>query len=101
MPRFVVAMIIVMQKFQGLGGQLPPTPPHDLHVAPPLGLLAFWLILQLVLHGARSSCVYMGQLDFFIRKAPNWRIQLQQAFYLSTLFVGFILGNILSWSIKK
>ncbi|KAG9443228.1 hypothetical protein H6P81_014568 [Aristolochia fimbriata] len=55
----------------------------------------FWLVPQYFLVGAGEAFAYVGQLEFFIREAPEKMKSLSTGFFLSTLAMGFFLSSLL------
>ncbi|XP_068654984.1 protein NRT1/ PTR FAMILY 6.4 isoform X2 [Aristolochia californica] len=55
----------------------------------------FWLVPQYFLVGAGEAFAYVGQLEFFIREAPERMKSLSTGFFLSTLAMGFFLSSLL------
>ncbi|XP_065873716.1 protein NRT1/ PTR FAMILY 6.4 [Euphorbia lathyris] len=56
---------------------------------------AFWLVPQFFLVGAGEAFAYVGQLEFFIREAPERMKSLSTGFFLSTLSMGFFVSSLL------
>ncbi|GMG98704.1 hypothetical protein Nepgr_000544 [Nepenthes gracilis] len=56
---------------------------------------AFWLVPQLFLVGAGEAFAYVGQLEFFIREAPERMKSMSTGLFLSTLSMGFFLSSLL------
>ncbi|GJN27355.1 hypothetical protein PR202_gb15373 [Eleusine coracana subsp. coracana] len=56
---------------------------------------AFWLVPQLVLVGAGEAFAYVGQLQFFIREAPERMKSLCTGLCLATVAMGFFLSSAL------
>ncbi|WCJ37507.1 Major facilitator superfamily protein [Euphorbia peplus] len=55
----------------------------------------FWLLPQFILVGAGEAFAYVGQLEFFIREAPERMKSLSTGFFLSTLSMGFFVSSLL------
>ncbi|XP_062185607.1 protein NRT1/ PTR FAMILY 6.4-like [Phragmites australis] len=56
---------------------------------------AFWLVPQYFLVGAGEAFAYVGQLEFFIREAPERMKSMSTGLFLSTLAMGFFLSSAL------
>jgi dipeptide/tripeptide permease len=56
---------------------------------------AFWLVLQFFLVGAGEAFAYVGQLEFFIREAPERMKSMSTGLFLATLAMGFFLSSLL------
>ncbi|KAM0881194.1 hypothetical protein ACQ4PT_033084 [Festuca glaucescens] len=56
---------------------------------------AFWLVLQFFLVGAGEAFAYVGQLEFFIREAPERMKSMSTGLFLATLAMGFFLSSFL------
>ncbi|XP_062222944.1 protein NRT1/ PTR FAMILY 6.4-like isoform X2 [Phragmites australis] len=61
------------------------------HVA----ISAFWLVPQFFLVGAGEAFAYVGQLEFFIREAPERMKSMSTGLFLVTLSMGFFLSSFL------
>ncbi|KAG6604876.1 Protein NRT1/ PTR FAMILY 6.4, partial [Cucurbita argyrosperma subsp. sororia] len=55
----------------------------------------FWLIPQFFLVGAGEAFAYVGQLEFFIREAPERMKSMSTGLFLSTLSMGFFASSLL------
>lgn len=55
----------------------------------------FWLVSQYVLVGTGEAFAYVGQLEFFIREAPERMKSMSTGLFLSTLALGFFLSSLL------
>ncbi|CAN6239750.1 unnamed protein product [Urochloa humidicola] len=53
----------------------------------------FWLVPQLFLVGASEAFGYVGQLEFFIREAPERMKSMSTGLFLTTLSMGFYLSS--------
>ncbi|KAF5726468.1 putative oligopeptide transporter [Tripterygium wilfordii] len=62
---------------------------------------AFWLVPQFFLVGAGEAFAYVGQLEFFIREAPERMKSLSTGFFLSTLSMGFFVSSLLVSIVDK
>lgn len=58
-------------------------------------LSAFWLVPQFFLVGAGEAFAYVGQLEFFIREAPERMKSMSTGFFLATLSMGFFVSSLL------
>ena len=56
---------------------------------------AFWLVPQFFLVGAGEAFAYVGQLEFFIREAPDRMKSMSTGLFLSTLSMGFFVSSLL------
>ncbi|PUZ47524.1 hypothetical protein GQ55_7G172400 [Panicum hallii var. hallii] len=56
---------------------------------------AFWLVPQFFLVGASEAFGYVGQLEFFIREAPERMKSMSTGLFLTTLSMGFYLSSAL------
>ncbi|KQJ99998.2 hypothetical protein BRADI_3g47010v3 [Brachypodium distachyon] len=63
------------------------------HASPPVS--AFWLVPQFFLVGAGEAFAYVGQLEFFIREAPERMKSMSTGLFLVTLSMGFFLSSFL------
>lgn len=62
---------------------------------------AFWLIPQFFLVGAGEAFAYVGQLEFFIREAPERMKSLSTGLFLTTLSTGFFVSSLLVSIVDK
>ncbi|PQQ04832.1 hypothetical protein Pyn_35176 [Prunus yedoensis var. nudiflora] len=62
---------------------------------------AFWLVLQYFLVGAGEAFVYVGQLEFFIREAPDRMKSMSTGLFLSTISMGFYVSTLLVTVVDK
>ncbi|TKW39955.1 hypothetical protein SEVIR_1G213900v4 [Setaria viridis] len=67
----------------------------DGHVA----ISAFWLVPQFFLVGAGEAFAYVGQLEFFIREAPERMKSMSTGLFLVTLSMGFFLSSFLVFAV--
>ncbi|CAN8258517.1 unnamed protein product [Cochlearia groenlandica] len=56
---------------------------------------AFWLIPQYFLVGAGEAFAYVGQLEFFIREAPERMKSMSTGLFLSAISMGFFVSSLL------
>ncbi|KAL1197482.1 Protein NRT1/ PTR FAMILY 6.4 [Cardamine amara subsp. amara] len=56
---------------------------------------AFWLVPQFFLVGAGEAFAYVGQLEFFIREAPERMKSMSTGLFLSTISMGFFVSSLL------
>ncbi|CAI9090206.1 OLC1v1024932C2 [Oldenlandia corymbosa var. corymbosa] len=68
---------------------------------PPKKLSAFWLVPQFFLVGAGEAFAYVGQLEFFIREAPERMKSLSTGLFLTTLSMGYFLSSLLVTLVNK
>lgn len=62
---------------------------------------AFWLVPQFFLVGAGEAFVYVGQLEFFIREAPERMKSMSTGLFLSTISMGFFVSSLLVSIVAK
>ncbi|KAL5988065.1 hypothetical protein ACLOJK_035828 [Asimina triloba] len=55
----------------------------------------FWLVPQYFLVGAGEAFAYVGQLEFFIREAPERMKSMSTGLFLTTLSMGFFVSSLL------
>jgi dipeptide/tripeptide permease len=60
---------------------------------------AFWLVPQFFLVGAGEAFAYVGQLEFFIREAPERMKSMSTGLFLVTLSMGFFLSSFLVFTV--
>ncbi|KAK6157307.1 hypothetical protein DH2020_011555 [Rehmannia glutinosa] len=58
-------------------------------------ITAFWLVPQFFLVGAGEAFAYVGQLEFFIREAPERMKSMSTGLFLSTLSMGYFVSSLL------
>ncbi|XP_050381148.1 protein NRT1/ PTR FAMILY 6.4 [Argentina anserina] len=68
---------------------------HDIKIS------AFWLVPQYFLVGAGEAFVYVGQLEFFIREAPERMKSMSTGLFLSTISMGFYVSSLLVTLVDK
>ncbi|KAK7276528.1 hypothetical protein RIF29_17669 [Crotalaria pallida] len=62
---------------------------------------AFWLVPQFFLVGAGEAFAYVGQLEFFIREAPERMKSMSTGLFLTTLSMGFFVSSLLVSIVDK
>lgn len=62
---------------------------------------AFWLVPQFFIVGAGEAFAYVGQLEFFIREAPERMKSMSTGLFLSTLSMGYFLSSLLVTVVEK
>lgn len=62
---------------------------------------AFWLVPQYFLVGAGEAFAYVGQLEFFIREAPERMKSMSTGLFLSTISMGFFVSSLLVTLVDK
>ncbi|KAL6140171.1 hypothetical protein ACLB2K_058472 [Fragaria x ananassa] len=62
---------------------------------------AFWLVPQYFLVGAGEAFLYVGQLEFFIREAPDRMKSMSTGLFLSTISMGFYVSSLLVTVVDK
>ncbi|XP_017254418.1 protein NRT1/ PTR FAMILY 6.4-like [Daucus carota subsp. sativus] len=58
-------------------------------------ITAFWLVPQFFIVGAGEAFAYVGQLEFFIREAPERMKSMSTGLFLSTLAMGYFVSSLL------
>ncbi|KAJ0441496.1 putative ABC-type nitrate transporter [Helianthus annuus] len=66
-----------------------------MHVNEKTDISAFWLVPQFFLVGAGEAFAYVGQLEFFIREAPERMKSMSTGLFLSTLAMGYFMSSVL------
>ncbi|KAF6159126.1 hypothetical protein GIB67_032743 [Kingdonia uniflora] len=61
----------------------------------------FWLVPQFFLVGAGEAFAYVGQLEFFIREAPERMKSMSTGLFLTTLSMGFFVSSLLVSVVDK
>ncbi|XP_060187661.1 protein NRT1/ PTR FAMILY 6.4-like [Lycium barbarum] len=56
---------------------------------------AFWLVPQFFIVGAGEAFAYVGQLEFFIREAPERMKSMSTGLFLSSVSMGYFLSSLL------
>ncbi|WOL19848.1 protein NRT1/ PTR FAMILY 6.4 [Canna indica] len=69
--------------------------------APTEIISVFWLVPQFFLVGAGEAFAYVGQLEFFIREAPERMKSMSTGLFLSTLSMGFFFSSLLVSLVDK
>ncbi|OIT00126.1 PREDICTED: protein NRT1/ PTR FAMILY 6.4-like [Nicotiana attenuata] len=62
---------------------------------------AFWLVPQFFIVGAGEAFAYVGQLEFFIREAPEGMKSMSTGLFLSTLSMGYFVSSLLVSLVTK
>lgn len=62
---------------------------------------AFWLVPQFFIVGAGEAFAYVGQLEFFIREAPEGMKSMSTGLFLSTLSMGYFVSSLLVSLVQK
>lgn len=62
---------------------------------------AFWLVPQFFLVGAGEAFAYVGQLEFFIREAPERMKSMSTGLFLCTLSMGYFVSSLLVSIVDK
>lgn len=62
---------------------------------------AFWLVPQYFLVGAGEAFAYVGQLEFFIREAPERMKSMSTGLFLSTISMGFFFSSLMVSIVDK
>lgn len=68
---------------------------REMAVQKNIHIRAFWLVPQFFLVGAGEAFAYVGQLEFFIREAPERMKSLSTGLFLSTLAMGYFVSSLL------
>ncbi|CAA2980656.1 NRT1 PTR FAMILY -like [Olea europaea subsp. europaea] len=66
-----------------------------------INIRAFWLVPQFFLLGAGEAFAYVGQLEFFIREAPERMKSMSTGLFLSTLSMGYFVSSLLVSLVDK
>ncbi|KAI3858227.1 hypothetical protein MKW92_014056 [Papaver armeniacum] len=61
----------------------------------------FWLVPQYFLVGAGEGFAYVGQLEFFIREAPERMKSMSTGLFLTTVAMGFYVSSLLVSLVDK
>lgn len=72
-----------------------------IYVQEEVKISAFWLVIQYFLVGAGEAFVYVGELEFFIREAPERMKSMSTGLFLSTISMGFFFSSILVTIVVK
>ncbi|KAL3635425.1 hypothetical protein CASFOL_019972 [Castilleja foliolosa] len=64
-------------------------------------ITAFWLVPQFFLVGAGEAFAYVGQLEFFIREAPERMKSMSTGLFLSTISMGYFVSSLLVSLVDK
>ncbi|CAN6273227.1 unnamed protein product [Urochloa humidicola] len=72
---------------------------RDAAVGSATAISAFWLVPQFFLVGAGEAFAYVGQLEFFIREAPERMKSMSTGLFLVTLSMGFFLSSFLVFAV--
>ncbi|XP_020596763.1 protein NRT1/ PTR FAMILY 6.4 [Phalaenopsis equestris] len=89
----VLAMAVAAAGEMGRGGRLQNEGKNSISV--------FWLVPQFCLVGMGEGFAYVGQLEFFIREAPEKMKSMSTGLFLSTLSMGFFLSSVLVTVVDK
>ncbi|KAI3809734.1 hypothetical protein L1987_19334 [Smallanthus sonchifolius] len=68
---------------------------REMFVNEKMEISAFWLFPQFFLVGAGEAFAYVGQLEFFIREAPERMKSMSTGLFLSTLAMGYFMSSVL------
>lgn len=68
---------------------------RDQFVDHTIKIRAFWLVPQFFFVGAGEGFAYVGQLEFFIREAPEKMKSMSTGFFLSSIAMGFYVSTLL------
>lgn len=68
---------------------------RGMHNNQTIEISAFWLVPQFFLVGAGEAFAYVGQLEFFIREAPERMKSMSTGLFLSTLAMGYFFSSVL------
>lgn len=66
-----------------------------------LKISAFWLVPQFFLVGAGEAFVYVGELEFFIREAPERMKSMSTGLFLSAISMGMFVSSLLVSLVDK
>uniref|UniRef100_A0A5B7BX42 Uncharacterized protein n=1 Tax=Davidia involucrata TaxID=16924 RepID=A0A5B7BX42_DAVIN len=62
---------------------------------------AFWLVPQFFIVGVGEAFTYVGQLEFFIREAPERMKSMSTGLFLTTLSMGYFVSSLLVSLVDK
>lgn len=62
---------------------------------------AFWLVPQLFLVGTGQAFAYVGQLEFFIREAPEGMKSMSTGLFLTAISMGYFVSSLLVSIVDK
>ncbi|KAK8694301.1 hypothetical protein V6N13_071855 [Hibiscus sabdariffa] len=68
---------------------------REIAVQKEVKISAFWLLIQFFLVGTGEAFAYVGQLEFFIREAPDRMKSMSTGLFLSTISMGFFVSSLL------
>ncbi|KAL4362116.1 hypothetical protein GQ457_04G024600 [Hibiscus cannabinus] len=68
---------------------------REIAVQKEVKISAFWLLIQFFLVGTGEAFAYVGQLEFFIREAPDRMKSTSTGLFLSTISMGFFVSSLL------
>ncbi|KAK8588565.1 hypothetical protein V6N13_087475 [Hibiscus sabdariffa] len=68
---------------------------REIAVQKEVKISAFWLLIQFFLVGTGEAFAYVGQLEFFIREAPDRMKSMSTGLFLSTVSMGFFVSSLL------
>ncbi|XP_076913118.1 protein NRT1/ PTR FAMILY 6.4-like [Bidens hawaiensis] len=68
---------------------------RETHINELKKISAFWLVPQFFLVGAGEAFAYVGQLEFFIREAPERMKSMSTGLFLSSLAMGYFMSSVL------
>ncbi|KAJ0112025.1 hypothetical protein Patl1_01953 [Pistacia atlantica] len=74
---------------------------REIYVHKHIKISAFWLVPQFFLVGAGEAFVYVGQLEFFIREAPERMKSMSTGLFLSAISMGMFVSSLLVSLIDK
>ncbi|KAL5794155.1 hypothetical protein ACOSP7_002749 [Xanthoceras sorbifolium] len=74
---------------------------RDIAVQKHIQISAFWLVPQFFLVGAGEAFVYVGQLEFFIREAPERMKSMSTGLFLSAISMGMFVSSLLVSLVDK
>lgn len=74
---------------------------REISVQKHIKISAFWLVPQYFLVGAGEAFVYVGQLEFFIREAPERMKSMSTGLFLSAISMGMFVSSLLVSIVDK
>lgn len=74
---------------------------REMAVQKHIRISAFWLVPQFFLVGAGEAFVYVGQLEFFIREAPERMKSMSTGLFLSAISMGMFVSSLLVSIVDK
>ncbi|XVE72437.1 hypothetical protein DITRI_Ditri11bG0039500 [Diplodiscus trichospermus] len=86
---------LILSMFAMVGAAIVEKERREIAVQKEVKISAFWLLFQYFLVGAGEAFAYVGQLEFFIREAPDRMKSMSTGLFLSTISMGFFMSSML------